>query len=55
VMLPINTFFVNIPCLVIASFSVLFANKEFVRSDKVMEKNNNMPLIVEEGHQQPAH
>jgi hypothetical protein len=55
VMLPINTFFVNIPCLVIASFSVLFANKEFVRSDKVMEKNNNRPLIVEEGHQQPAH
>ena len=32
IMLPINTFLVNIPGIVIASFSVLFTNKEFERS-----------------------
>lgn len=37
-LLPINTFLINIPCLTIGSFSVLFANKEFDRSDKVLDK-----------------
>lgn len=38
IFLGINTFLVNIPCLVIASFSVLFNNKEFERSDKNLER-----------------
>ena len=38
VLLPINTFLINIPTFTIAAFSVLFTNKEFQRSDKVIEK-----------------
>ena len=47
ILLPINTFLVNIPCLTIGSFSVLFANKEFDRSDKVLDKSLSSTRLLD--------